>query len=341
MKNIFNHSKILVTGGTGSWAHELVRQLLERYPELDEIRIYSRGEHRQVEMKQEFGSNPKLRFIVGDIRDKNILNFAMKDIDIVFHLAALKHVPVCEDNTWEAVLTNIYGTQNVIEAAIANNVKRVVDISTDKAVEPFNHYGITKAAGEKLMINANFNYSYNHHHETSFICVRGGNVIGTNGSVIPLFKKQLAEKNEITVTNPDMTRYLMSTKEAIGLIFIAVETSIGGELFVMNMPATNLTVLSNVMIKLFGNKDSKIKIIGERPGEKKHEVLISKNESPFTYVLSDKYYVILPQSHNEQLAGKYASYAKFGRVEYSSESATQLTERDIETLLKKEAWLWK
>lgn len=341
MKSIFEKARILVTGGTGSWGHELVRQLLEKYPEIEEIRIYSRGEHKQVEMISEFNSNPKLKFIIGDVRDKNILNFAMRGIDIVFHLAALKHVPIGENNTWEAVLTNIYGTQNVIEAAILNNVKKVVDVSTDKAVEPFNHYGITKAAGEKLMINANFNYSYNHHNETSFICVRGGNVIGTNGSVIPLFKQQLQEKNEITVTNPVMTRFLMSTKEAISLIFIAVENSIGGELFVMNMPATSLEVIAHVMINLFGNPESKINIIGERPGEKLDEVLISKNESYFTRVFSDKYHVILPQLHNEKLLEKYKDVVRFNRTDFTSANATKLTEDDLIKLLKNEKWLWE
>lgn len=340
MKSIFTKAKILVTGGTGSWGHELVRQLLEKYPEVEEIRVYSRGEHRQVEMINEFKESKKLKFIVGDVRDRNILNFAMKGIDIVFHLAALKHVPVCEENTWEAVLTNIYGTQNVVEAAIGNKVKMVIDVSTDKAVEPFNHYGITKAAGEKLIVNANFNYSYNHHNETSFICIRGGNVIGTNGSVIPLFKKQLLEKNEITVTNPSMTRYLMSTREAIGLIFTAVENSIGGELFVMNMPATSLEVIANVMIKLFGKKDSKITIVGERPGEKLDEVLVSKNESPFTRIFSSKYFVILPQLHNEKLLKKYEKLPRFEKKEFTSASARQITEEELINLLKKEKWLW-
>ncbi len=341
MSNIFKKARILITGGTGSWGHELVHQLLEKYPEIEEIRIYSRGEHRQVEMMQEFNDNPKLRFIIGDVRDKNILNFAMRNVDIVFHLAALKHVPVAENNTWEAVLTNIYGTQNVIETAIDNKVKKVVDVSTDKAVEPFNHYGITKAAGEKLMINANFNYSYNHRGETSFICIRGGNVIGTNGSVIPLFKKQLQEKNEITVTHQDMTRYLMSTKEAISLIFTAVENSVGGELFVMNMPATSLKVIANVMIKLFGNEKSKIKIIGERPGEKTHEALVSKNESPFTHIFSGQYFVILPQIGNGKLHGRYDSFKRFTHKEFTSANTRQLSEDELIELLKKEKWLWE
>jgi FlaA1/EpsC-like NDP-sugar epimerase len=336
-----NHSKILITGGTGSWGHELTRQLLEKYPHVEEIRIYSRGEHRQVRMKQEFYSTNKLKFIIGDVRDKNILHYAMKDIDVVFHLAALKHVPVCEENSWEAVLTNISGTQNVIEAAINNNVKKVIDVSTDKAVDPFNLYGITKACGEKLMINANFNYSYQKEFLPSFICIRAGNVIGTNGSVIPLFKRQLSENNEITVTDPTMTRFLMSTKEAIGLIFAAAENSIGGELFVMRMPGTTVEIIAKAMIKLFGNKKSKIKTIGRRAGEKKHEVLVSKNESPFTHALSDKYFVILPQAKYGIFENIYKKYPHIGIEEFSSSSTKQLSEKDLEKILVKEEWLWE
>lgn len=336
----FEQKTIFISGGTGSWGHELVRQLLEKYPSVREIRIYSRGEHRQVEMAQEFANNPKLRFIIGDIRDKNILNLAMKGVDIVFHLAALKHVPVCENNAWEAVLTNIYGTQNVVEAAIANHVGLVVDVSTDKAVEPFNLYGITKAAGEKLMVNANFNYIQAGSSPTRFICVRGGNVIGTNGSVIPLFKKQLREANRITVTDETMTRYLMSTREAIGLLFTAVEQSSGGELFVMNMPATTIRVIAKVMISLFGNTESRIDVIGARPGEKKHEVLISKNEAPTTKIISDAYFVILPQPQTDLLKKQYKRYQVFGTEEFSSENARQLSLAELTRILKKEAWLW-
>ena len=333
-------SKILITGGTGSWGRELVSQLLEKYPDVEEIRIYSRGEHKQVSMRQEFNYHPKLKFIIGDVRDKNILNYAMAGVDIVFHLAALKHVPVCEENTWEAVLTNINGTQHVIEAAINNGVKKIIDVSTDKAVDPFNLYGITKACGEKLMINANYNYSFNG-HKPSFICIRGGNVIGTNGSVIPLFKKQLLENNCITVTDPQMTRYLMSTREAISLIFAAVENSIGGELFVMNMPAATVETIANTMISLFGNKESRKKIIGQRPGEKKHEVLVSKNECPFTYVFSKQYFVILPQLNNETLLERYKDYGKLEMEEFSSQNTYQLSQQELEALLKKEKWLWQ
>src|ERR1035437_2939837 len=341
MKTInINHSRVLITGGTGSWGHELVKQLLEKYPDVKEIRIYSRGEHRQVEMRQAFKYNRKLKFIVGDVRDKNILHYAMRDVDIVLHLAALKHVPVCEENTWEAVLTNIIGAQNVIEAAINNKVNKVIDVSTDKAVDPFNFYGVTKSAGEKLMINANFNYPYQKKDMPSLICIRAGNVIGTNGSVIPLFKKQLLENNEITVTDPSMTRFLMSTKEAIGLIFTAVESSIGGELFVMRMPGTTVNVIAKVMIKLFGNSNSKVKEIGRRPGEKQHEVLVSKNESPFTHALSNDYFVILPQEQYKLFESKYKKYPRINHEEFSSFNTNQLTNEAFEEILLKEKWLW-
>jgi UDP-N-acetylglucosamine 4,6-dehydratase len=333
---MLNNAIIFISGGTGSWGHELVSQLLEKYKPR-EIRIYSRGEHKQVEMKQEFRNNPILKFIIGDVRDKNILSLAMKNSDFVFHLAALKHVPVCEENCWEAVLTNVYGTQNIIECAIENNVKKVIDISTDKAVDPFNLYGITKACGEKLIINANQNYISN----TKFICIRGGNVMGTNGSVLPLFKKQIEERNEITITDKEMTRYLMSTREAIGLIFEAAMNSLGGEIFVMRMPATKVANIANVMTILFGDKKTKQCIIGARPGEKKHEVLVSKNESPRTKILNEKYYVILPQFSHVKIEKKYNCLMPIETEEFNSNNAEHFSDEDFIEILKKEKWLWK
>ena len=333
---MLNNKKIFITGGTGSWGHELVKQIFENYSPA-EVRIYSRGEHKQVEMKRYFSDKSELKFVIGDIRDKNILSMAMKDIDIVFHLAALKHVPICEENSWEAVLTNVYGTQNVIEAAIENKVKKVVDISTDKAVDPFNFYGVSKALGEKLIINANKNYFSN--FCTSFVCIRGGNVMGTNGSVLPLFKKQILENNEITITDPNMTRYLMSTKDAIGLIFQAIESSIGGEIFVMRMPACTVQSMANVMIKLVGNKETKIKVIGTRPGEKMDEVLVSKNESPSTFVFNDMYYVVLPQYRDEMLMSKYSKLSKIEYDEFNSRNARQLDEEEFLQIVKRESWL--
>lgn len=332
---MFNKKTIFISGGTGSWGHELVSQMLEKYRP-KEIRIYSRGEHKQVEMRQEFNNSPILKFIVGDVRDKNILNLAMKGADYVFHLAALKHVPICEENCWEAVLTNIYGTQNIIECAMNNNVKKVIDISTDKAVDPFNLYGVTKACGEKLIINANQNYISN----TKFVCIRGGNVMGTNGSVLPLFKKQIIQDNKITITDPNMTRYLMSTQEAIGLVFQAVISSVGGEIFVMRMPATKVSNIASVMIKLFGDKNTKQKIIGVRPGEKLHEVLVSKNESPRTKIYNEQYYVILPQFFNSSLEKQYQKLKPIELDEFNSNNAKRLNDVNFIRILKKEKWLW-
>lgn len=335
-------NNILITGGTGSWGNELVTQLLEKGSDIDEIRIYSRSEHKQVEMKQKFNFHPKLKFIIGDIRDKNILTLAMQGIDTVFHLAALKHVPVCEENTWEAVLTNVIGTQNVIEASLKNEVKTVVDVSTDKAVDPFNLYGVTKACGEKLMINANFNYSFSSaKNKTKFICVRGGNVIGTNGSVIPLFKKQLGESNLITVTDPLMTRYLMSTKQAIKLLLTAVENTVGGELFVMKMPSTTVEIIAKTMVRLFGDKKSKIKIVGARPGEKLHEVLVSRNESPMSRVFSDDYYLVQPQIGPKDHFSKYSHLITVDFVEFTSQNAHRLNSDELEEILRNEKWLWE
>jgi UDP-N-acetylglucosamine 4,6-dehydratase len=331
---MFNKAVIFVSGGTGSWGNELVAQFLQKHSP-KEIRIYSRGEHKQVEMRAKFGNDSRLKFIIGDVRDRNILELAMKGVDYVFHLAALKHVPVCEENTWEAVLTNIYGTQNIIECAISNNVKKVVDISTDKAVDPFNLYGVTKACAEKMIINASINYLT----DTKFLCIRGGNVLGTNGSVIPLFKSQILSSNFVTMTDPNMTRYLMSTKEAIGLVFEAVDRAQGDEIFVMRMPASSVQNIANSLVTIFGNEQTSLKVIGARPGEKLDEVLVSKNEAPFTKVLNDKYFVILPQAGNPHLEDIYEKFSNITTEEYNSRNTNQLSVDDLVSQLKGEAWL--
>jgi UDP-N-acetylglucosamine 4,6-dehydratase len=337
MNDMYNNKIILVTGGTGSWGHELVTQLL-KYHNPKEVRIYSRGEYNQVMMKIEFNNDPRLRFIIGDVRNKTTLSFAMQNVDIVFHLAALKQVPVCEENCWESVLTNVYGTQNVIESALKNNVKLVVETSTDKAVEPLNFYGITKATAERLISNVKVNHQVG--GKTKFVCIRAGNVLGTQGSVIPIFKEQLRKKNEVTLTDGNMTRYLLSKKDAIGLVFKAVEVARGGEIFVMRMPSTNMNTLTNVMIKLFGNENSKINEIGIRPGEKIHELLVSRNESYRTKVYDDKYYVILPTYHNDELEGVYNEYKNMPEEEFNSTNTHVMDEAELETMLRREEWLF-
>ena len=207
----FKNKTILITGGTGSWGHELTTQLLESNPK--EIRIYSRGELSQVKMKREY-NNSKLKFIIGDVRDDEVINNACKNVNYIFHLSALKHVPICEENPDEAIKTNIIGTQNVIKSAIYNKVERVIDVSSDKACSPINLYGMTKAVGERLITHASIFTD-----ETQFMVIRGGNAMGSNGSVIPLFINQIKQFNKITVTDRRMTRFFITLPEAIQLLF--------------------------------------------------------------------------------------------------------------------------
>ena len=332
-KTNLTNSIILITGGTGSWGKELVKQLLKNeVPK--EIRIYSRGEQEQVKMKREY-QNKILSFYIGDIRDKNRLLLASKNVDYIFHLAALKHVPVCEENPWEAVKTNIIGTQNVIECSLENNIKKVIYISTDKAVDPLNLYGVTKAASEKLIIAANLKSEI-----TDFVCIRGGNVTGTKGSVIPLFKEQIQRLNEITLTDKKMTRFFMNLNDAIKLVLKAAKDSIGGEILVMKASAVKITDLADIMIKKLGNKNTKINTIGIRPGEKLFEILKSKYEAERTYNMG-KYFVILPQIRLEKTFKFYKNkkIPKIKYEEFNSNNAFQLKKKKIETLLKHEGWL--
>ncbi len=331
---MFDDKVILITGGTGSWGNELTKQLLEKY-EPKEIRIYSRGEPKQVQMKINYYGDRRVKFIIGDVRDKSRLSMATRDVDYVFHLAALKHVPVCEENPWESVLTNIYGTRNVIEASIESNVKKVIYVSTDKAVDPFNLYGICKSCGEKLIVAANLESD-----KTSFVCIRGGNVIGTSGSVIPLFKEQILKNKEITLTNREMSRYFFPVSKAIGLVFKATVSSVGGEIFVMKMPSCKIIDLAEVMINELGNGDTKITNIGIRPGEKIYEVLVSRYESP-RCIESGDYYIILPQLKIPKIKEHYADYEKIKLEEFNSKNARIMDREEIKAVLKKEGFFDK
>lgn len=329
---IFDDAVILITGGSGSWGNELTRQLFENYSP-KEIRIYSRGEHKQVEMKRKF-QDPRIKFFIGDVRDRERLILVAENVDYIFHLAALKHVPVCEENPYEAVLTNIVGTQNVIDAAIKNRVKKFIDISTDKAVDPFNLYGVTKACGEKLVIAANLIAD-----TTKFVCVRGGNVLGTNGSVVPLFREQIEKLNSLTITDDKMTRFLMRVEEAIELVLYATVNSVGGEVFVMKMPACKISDLANLMINKLGNSDTKINYIGIRPGEKLYEVLVSRYEIPRAYD-NDRFFVILPQLNISDTEKYYVDkkLLKISSEEFNSNNAVQLSSEEIGELLNKDKW---
>jgi len=330
---MLNKQTILITGGSGSWGNELVKSILNKYSP-KEIRIFSRGELKQVEMKRKF-HDPRIKYIIGDVRDKDKMLLATNGVDTIFHLAALKHVPVCEENPEEAVHTNIIGTENVIYSALENGVKKVVDISTDKAVDPFNLYGVTKACGEKLVIAANL------HNSTQFVCIRGGNVIGTNGSVVPLFVEQIDKTNEVTITDPRMTRFFMSLEEAIGLVLKATAETVGGEIFVMKMPGCKITDLAEVMIKRLGNSHTRIREIGIRPGEKLFEVLVSRYEVPRTYDLG-KYFVILPQINLPKINDFYLQ-KKLNNIpeSFDSNNAIQLNPEEIEQMLVSDGWFDK
>ncbi len=324
---MFHNKTILVTGGTGSWGHELVKQLLDKQP--DEIRVFSRNESSQVAMRRSFDQNDKLKFIIGDIKERDGLMEATKDVDFVFHLAALKHVPVCEDQPLEAMKTNVLGTQNVIEASIYNNVEKVIYISTDKAANPSNFYGFTKAMGERLIIHANVLKS-----QTKFVCVRGGNVLGTNGSVIHLFKNHIEERGKIGITDMRMTRFFLTIEDAIKLLFKATFESRGGEIFVMKMPTCKIVDLANVLIEDSGKEKVDIEVLGIRPGEKLHELLFSEYESQSTVYFDQEYFVILPSITVKGLQDHYASFKPVELENYNS-SENLMSQEELKKLLQK------
>ncbi|WP_025753395.1 polysaccharide biosynthesis protein [Priestia megaterium] len=316
---------ILITGGTGSWGYELTKKLLLQSPK--EIRIFSRNEFVQVTMQRHFNYHPAIKLIIGDIRDYPAVEAACRNVDYIFHLAALKHVTICEMQPEEALKTNVSGTENVIRASIKNQVRKVIDVSTDKAVDPINFYGMTKSFGEKLMLHANIYSEY-----TKFVCVRGGNVLGTNGSVVPLFKKMIIEGKDVTLTSKEMTRFFLTVSEAIDLLLKASKEAIGGEIYVMQMKACNILELAQVLIEQFASKPISIKEIGIRPGEKLHEILVSSHESPFTHHYHTQYYVILPSHPSSNLINKYKNYKKVNFQQYKSDDILMSKEEILEML---------
>lgn len=278
---------ILLTGGTGSFGQKFTEVLLKQYKPKT-IRIFSRDELKQWEMEKKFNSNPHLRFFIGDIRDKDRLERAMDGADIVIHAAALKHVPVCEYNPFEAVKTNIIGAQNIIEAAIDHNIERLVALSTDKAVNPVNLYGATKMCMEKLFIAAN---SYvGSQRKTKMSCVRYGNVVGSRGSVIPLFRTQ-KQTGTITITDDRMTRFWITLDQGVKLVLQALETMHGGEVFIPKIASMKVVDLAKAIAP-----ECKINTIGIRPGEKLHETLLTEDESRHSLEFDD-HYIVEPEYH--------------------------------------------
>jgi UDP-N-acetylglucosamine 4,6-dehydratase/5-epimerase len=324
---LFKNKIILVTGGSGSWGYELVRQLLTNSPK--EIRIFSRNESSQFAMKQDFDNNPTLRFIIGDIKEKDTLIEACQEVDYVYHLAALKHVPVCEAQPIEALKTNVIGTQNVIDAAIISNVHKVIYISTDKASDPSNFYGLSKAMGERLIIHANTLNT-----NTKFVCIRGGNILGTNGSVIHVFKRQIHEKQKVGITDLNMTRFFITVQDAVKLVFKATFDSLGGEIFILKMPTCKIIDLAHVLIEASNIENVQIETLGIRPGEKIHELLLSVYESTMTISYDEEYYVILPSININGLKEHYSKYPSVNLESYNSSTGLMSKEEIKEMLIK-------
>jgi UDP-glucose 4-epimerase len=309
---MFTNKTLLITGGTGSFGNAVLKRFLDTG--IAEIRIFSRDEKKQDDMRKRYNS-AKLKFYIGDVRDARSVEQAMRGVDYVFHAAALKQVPSCEFHPMQAVRTNVLGTENVLEAAIQAGVKRVVCLSTDKAVYPINAMGISKAMMEKVMVAA----SRNLEGSGTVICgTRYGNVMASRGSVIPLFVQQVFAGNPITITNPAMTRFMMTLADAVDLVLYAFEHGNNGDIFVQKAPAATVQVLARAVLGLMGKPDHPVHTIGTRHGEKLYEALLSREELACAEDMGD-YYRVPPD-------GRDLNYAKF--MEQGEERLTETSEEE-------------
>jgi len=326
---MFKNKKILITGGTGSLGNALTQRLLEQGA--DTIRIFSRNESKQLEMESKFNDD-RLRFLIGDVRDYERLERAVEDIDIVFHAAALKHVPVIEYNPFEAIKTNILGSQNVINACLHENIDRAVCVGTDKAVSPLNTYGATKLLMEKLFVTAK-NYLKKERHQTKFIALRYGNVLGSSGSVIPKFIDQIRNKEKLTITDSSMTRFSISMNEALDFILKATEIGKGSEIFVPKLKAYSILDVKNALFELLGETEEQV--VGIRPGEKLDEVLINKDEMKYTWEYQNMYMVINPsvQQHMPSLLDEFSEKKKIETMDvYSSDLVEKISKDNLKKI---------
>jgi len=339
MKNgdFYKNKTILITGGAGSIGKEIVRKIIGYSPEV--VRIFDNNETGLFDLEQDLNST-KIRLFVGDMRDKERLEMALENVDIVFHAAALKHVPLCEFNPFDAVKTNILGTQNILHVALQKEVEKFILISTDKVVNPTNVMGATKLLAERLTISANY---YKGDRKTVFSCVRFGNVMGSRGSVIPLFINQIRQGKELTITDPDMTRFIMSIDNAVNLILKAGSIAKSGEIFILKMPSMRIQDLADAMREEYAPKfgykpeDIPLKIIGKRPGEKMHEELISSIDCENAWENEDLF-IIAPQMSCLGWPSHYTipdGYKKTGRATYSSENGNLLSKEQIKQIIRK------
>ena len=326
---ILNNSILLITGGTGSFGNAVLKKFLNTG--VKEIRIFSRDEKKQHDMRLNF-KNAKVKFIIGDVRDYESINSAMINADYVFHAAALKQVPSCEFHPIEAVKTNVIGTENVLTAAINANVKKVICLSTDKAVYPINAMGISKAMMEKVFVAK----SRQGGNSTVICGTRYGNVMASRGSVIPLFVELIHENKELTLTDPNMTRFMMTLDDAVDLVLYAFSNGKPGDIFVKKAPAATLDIMTQALCELMGEVDYPTRIIGTRHGEKRYESLLSKEEMAYA-IDKGNYYRIPPDLRDLN----YAKYIDLGEKsitnarEYSSDNTKQLDVKGMKILLNK------
>lgn len=325
--NKLKGKKILITGGTGSLGQALTRRLLSE--DIDEIRIFSRNENKQVMMQSELNDD-RLRFLIGDIRDLSRIQRAVEDVDIVFHAAALKHVPVIELNPFEGINTNVIGSRNVIESCIHEDVEVVVGIGTDKAVSPLNTYGATKLLMEKLFVTAS-NYVNKERHRTRFISLRYGNVLGSSGSVIPKFISQIKAKQKLTITDLSMTRFSITMDEALNFILESAITGKGSEVFVPKLRAFTIGIVKEALQELLENTgETRVSV---RQGEKYHETLINLDEIRTT-IETDSKYVILQKVPTDDDLKTYSTGRKTELTKpYSSDSVKMITKDELKRLI--------
>lgn len=325
-KNIFNNKILLITGGTGSFGSAVLRRFLKT--DIREIRIFSRDELKQDDMRRYY-NNDKLKFYIGDVRDINSIDDAMRGVDYVFHAAALKQVPSCEFYPMQAVKTNVIGTENMLNSAISFGVKKVICLSTDKAVYPINAMGISKAMMERVVVAKGRNVK-----DTMIACTRYGNVMASRGSVIPLFIEQIKSGLPMTITDPNMTRFMMSLDQAVDLVLFAFENGESGDTFVQKAPAASVVLLANTLKSLLGKSKVEVKIIGTRHGEKLYETLLTKEEMVKAIDMND-YYRIPADTRDLN----YTKFVEDGEEvitqahEYHSHNTHQLNEDELIQLL--------
>ena len=325
---MFKDKTLLITGGTGSFGNAVLRRFLDS--DLKEIRIFSRDEKKQDDMRK-FYKNPKLKFYLGDVRDVNSVVDVMRGVDYVFHAAALKQVPSCEFHPMQAVKTNVVGTENVLNCAIDAGVKKVIVLSTDKAVYPINAMGISKAMMEKVAVAKSRNLD---DEQITICCTRYGNVMASRGSVIPLFIDQIRQGKEITITDPNMTRFMMSLDQAVELVLFAFKHGKNGDIFVQKAPAATIELLANTIKNMLGRPDHTVKIIGTRHGEKLYESLLTKEEMVRAVDMGDYYRI---PADNRDL--NYSKYFEEGEdvitqaTEYHSHNTRRLDEEELREML--------